>query len=85
MNTRARLGGWLGLLAGLLLALAPRAEAVLATGGTVTNYIDAGGTNWTAHVFTNSGTFTVMAGGGNSLAACGGCQDESQAGIASGL
>jgi hypothetical protein len=45
-----------------------------ATGGTVTNYTDAGGTNWTAHIFTSSGTFTnlsltnvevlVVAGGG---------------------
>jgi hypothetical protein len=30
-----------------------------ATGGTVTNYTDAGGTNWTAHTFEKSGTFSV--------------------------
>ena len=58
MNTRTRLGGWMAgvalLAAGLLGALAPRAEAVTATGGTVTNYTDAGGTNWTAHIFTSS-------------------------------
>jgi hypothetical protein len=36
-----------------------------ATGGTVTNYTDAGGTNWTAHIFTAVGTdgFVVTAGG----------------------
>ena len=57
-----------------LALFAPRAEAVQATGGTVTNYIDAGGTNWIAHIFTSSGVFTnltltsvqvlVVAGGG---------------------
>jgi len=45
----------LSLLALLLAALAPRAEAVSATGGTVTNYT-VGGTNWTQHIFTTVGT-----------------------------
>ncbi|MFZ4397520.1 MAG: glycine-rich domain-containing protein [Kiritimatiellia bacterium] len=38
---------------------------VQATGGTVTNYTDAGGTNWTAHIFTMVGTtnLNVTAGG----------------------
>jgi hypothetical protein len=42
------------------------AQAVVqATGGTVTNYTDAGGTNWTAHIFTMVGTtnLNVTAGG----------------------
>lgn len=47
------------LLLGLGLG---NALAVSATGGTVTNYT-LGGTNWTAHIFTNSGTFTVSSGG----------------------
>jgi|GEM_PF-2167199 len=50
------------LVAGMMAAFAPRAEAVLATGGTVTNYMSGTApnqTNWTAHIFTNSGTLTV--------------------------
>jgi hypothetical protein len=47
------------LTVGLGGTLAPRAEAVSATGGTVTNYTDAGGTNWTAHIFTNSVNATL--------------------------
>jgi hypothetical protein len=57
------------LVAGMMAAFAPRAEAVSATGGTV---MTAGG--YTYHVFTNSGTFTnnsltsvdvfLVAGGG---------------------
>jgi hypothetical protein len=35
---------------------------VSATGGNVTNYTD-GGINYRAHIFTNSGTFTVTSGG----------------------
>jgi hypothetical protein len=30
-----------------------------AEGGTVTNYTDAGGTNWTAHIFTTAGTTSL--------------------------
>jgi hypothetical protein len=49
----------------LLAALAPRAEAVSATGGTVTNYTDADGT-WRAHIFTNTAaTSIVFSVGGN--------------------
>ena len=33
------------------------------TGGTVTNYTDSNGVNWNAHIFTNSGTFTMTTGG----------------------
>ena len=47
------------LAAGMLAALAPRAEAVIATGGTVTNYT-LGGTNWTAHIFTNTAAATSI-------------------------
>ncbi|MFZ4397820.1 MAG: glycine-rich domain-containing protein, partial [Kiritimatiellia bacterium] len=54
----------------LLAAFAPRAEAVSATGGTVTNYtsgIAPNQTNWTAHIFTTAGTnvgaFQVSGGG----------------------
>ena len=48
------------LAAGLLGGLALRAEAggINATGGAITNYT-SGGTNFTAHVFTGDGTFTV--------------------------
>jgi hypothetical protein len=42
----------------LLMLACQQAHADSATGGTVTNYTDAGGTNWYAHIFTNSGTFT---------------------------
>jgi hypothetical protein len=66
----------------LLAAMAPQALAVLASGGTVTNYTDAGGTNWTAHIFTSSGVFTnyslssvevlVVGGGGGGGCAIGG-------------
>ncbi len=43
------------------------AAAVSATGGTVTNYTDANGTNWTAHIFTNTAAATsiVFSVGGN--------------------
>ncbi len=64
------------LAAGLLgLALfAPRAEAVSAEGGTVTNYTDAGGTNWIAHIFTTVGTtsLTIIAGGNVEVLVVGG-------------
>jgi hypothetical protein len=42
------------LVAGLLGAGAPRAAAVVARGGTVTNYTDANGKIWTAHIFTTN-------------------------------
>ena len=54
----------------LLAAFAPRAEAVEATntGGYMTTYTDAGGTNWIYHVFTNAGAtgmkFHTLAAGG---------------------
>ncbi|MFZ4396969.1 MAG: DUF2341 domain-containing protein [Kiritimatiellia bacterium] len=53
------------LAVGLLAAFAQRAEATWATGGTVTNYFDAGGMGWTAHIFKNVGpnTFTVTSDG----------------------
>jgi len=41
------------LAAGMMATLAPRAEAVSATGGTVTNYTTGTApnqTNWTAHI-----------------------------------
>lgn len=38
---------------------APASTFSSATGGTVTNYTDAGGTKWTAHTFEKSGTFSV--------------------------
>jgi hypothetical protein len=41
----------------LLMLACQQAHAQSATGGTVTNYT-ASGTNWYAHIFTNSGTFT---------------------------
>jgi hypothetical protein len=52
------------LLAGLLAALAPRAEAVSATGGTVTTN-NIGGTNYIVHTFSSPGsaTLTVSFGG----------------------
>ena len=60
MNRRMVLAvGWIAVLGA---GLAPRAEAVSATGGTVTNYYYRG-YNWTAHIFTNSGTLTVSSGG----------------------
>ncbi len=75
---QTRIGLAVGLILALLAGLAPRAEAVSATGGTVTNYAE-GGTNFTAHIFTNSGVFTnltltsvevlVVAGGGGGVAA----------------
>ena len=45
--------------------LAQQAPTVSASGGTVINYTDAGGTNWIAHIFSNVGdsTLTVTAGG----------------------
>ncbi len=49
----ARVGlaaGWLAVA--LLAGYATRAEAVSAAGGTLTQYVDAGGTNWVAHLFT---------------------------------
>jgi hypothetical protein len=53
------------LAAGMMAAFAPRAEAVLATGGTVTNYTSYG-TNWTAHIFTSTAaTSIVFSAGGN--------------------
>lgn len=55
--------GWIRLTVGLsfvlALALAQNASAVAAGGGTMTTY-DAGGTNYTVHTFTNSGTFDVI-------------------------
>jgi hypothetical protein len=66
----------------LLTGGTPQVEAASATGGTVTNYTDAGGTNWTAHIFTSSGVFTnyslssvevlVVGGGGGGGCAIGG-------------
>ena len=47
------------LSAGLLAAFAPQAQAVEATGGTVTNYT-SGGTNWTQHIFTNAGVAAIF-------------------------
>jgi len=41
-----------------------RRSYVLATGGTMTNYTDAGGTNWIAHIFTTSAqTLSILTGG----------------------
>ena len=62
---------------GLMLLLAgavPQALAVSATGGTITNYTDAGGTNWTANIFTNVGTtnLTVTSGGNVKVLVVGG-------------
>jgi hypothetical protein len=51
-----------GLSFVLALALAQNASAVAAGGGTMTTY-DAGGTNYTVHTFTNSGTFDVISPG----------------------
>ncbi len=47
---------------------------VSATGGTVTNYTDAGGTNWTAHIFTSGvpTNLTVTAGGAAEVLVVGG-------------
>jgi hypothetical protein len=51
---------------------AQQAGAAYATGGTVTNYFE-GGTNWTAHIFTNAGTFLpVQAGRAEVLVVAGG-------------
>ena len=36
------------------------AFATAATGGIVTNYTDVGGTNWTAHIFTNTGSSSIV-------------------------
>ena len=56
-------GSWSALLLlGLQAATAPRAHAVTAEGGTVTNYVQHGNV-WTAHVFTNSGTLTFVGDG----------------------
>jgi hypothetical protein len=47
----------------LLAAFAPRAEAVSATGGTVTNYTTGTApnqTNWTAHIFTNTAPTSLV-------------------------
>jgi hypothetical protein len=44
------------------IAVMVKWPSILASGGTVTNYTQ-NGTNWTAHIFTNSGVFTVTAGG----------------------
>ena len=41
---------------------AQQASAVSATGGSRTNSYVENGTNFTAHIFTNSGTLTVSAG-----------------------
>jgi hypothetical protein len=49
-------------LTGVLLALTPQAQAVTATGGSMTHYVE-NGTNYTAHIFTSSDTFTVANGG----------------------
>ncbi len=48
----------------LVLTLLPPGPASPA-GGSVTNYTDAGGTNWTAHIFRTAGTnsFTIKSGG----------------------
>ena len=50
----------------LLAAFVPWAQAVSATGGTMTYYI-AGGTNFAVHTFTTVGSnsFNVTAGGGS--------------------
>ena len=60
------------LLAGLLGAFAPRAAGVVATGGTVTNYTDANGKIWTAHIFT---TNNVATGDTNLVVTFGGTVD----------
>ena len=65
----------LGLVMTLLLARAvPQALAVSVTGGTITNYTDAGGTNWTANIFTNVGAtnLTVTSGGNVKVLVVGG-------------
>ncbi len=67
-NRRARSFSWVGVGAMLvtgMLVNAPQAGAISATGGTVTNYTDAGGTNWMQHTFTTVGTdaLNVIRGG----------------------
>jgi len=48
------------LAAGMMMAGMAHGQSLQATGGgTVTNYTDAGGTNWTAHIFTNSVNATL--------------------------
>jgi hypothetical protein len=62
IGNRLSVAAGVALVAGIMGAFAPRAEAALATGGTVTNYTTGTApnlTNWTAHIFTNSGTLTV--------------------------
>ncbi len=51
-----------GIGACLALAGLQARAGVVATGGTMTNYIEEG-FSYAAHIFTNSGTFTVAAGG----------------------
>jgi hypothetical protein len=60
IGNRLSVAAGVALAAGMLGAVAPWAEAVgtNATGGTITNYT-ANGTNFTAHIFTGDGTFTV--------------------------
>ncbi|MBM4165070.1 MAG: tandem-95 repeat protein, partial [Lentisphaerae bacterium] len=55
-------GGAVTTSAGVNVTVSGAGGGVSATGGTVTNYT-LNGTNWTAHIFTNSGTFTVTSGG----------------------
>jgi hypothetical protein len=81
VGNRLSVAAGVALVAGMLAAFAPRAEAVSAIGGTVTNYSTGSGpslTNWTAHIFTNTAAATsivfsvggsveylVVAGGGS--------------------
>ncbi len=55
VGNRLSMAVGVALAAGMLAALAPQAEAVSATCGSVTNYT-LNGTNWTAHIFKTAGT-----------------------------
>jgi len=65
MNTRMKRGGWLGLVAGFLLAGgASQALGVVAEGGTATTYV-LNDTEYMVHVFTDTGDaeLKIVAGG----------------------
>jgi hypothetical protein len=64
-------------VAWLVGCLAPQAEAVSATGGTVTNYVE-NGTNFTTYIFTNNDTFLVAEGGDVEYLVVGGGSDTGQ-------
>lgn len=62
MSTAKRQRVFLLIVAATLLSEDAFAGGVSATGGAKTNYF-TGSTNWTAHISTNSGSFTVPRGG----------------------